>query len=71
MLLAAANVTAVVVPVEGVSALTFGTGWSIYDKIKLKRDPNKTEADAPFMTLGMQCFCFSMCIATACPALVL
>ncbi len=27
-------------------------GWSIYDKIKLKRDPNMTMKDAPFLTLG-------------------
>ena len=28
-------------------------GWSIYDVIKLKRDPNKRHEDAPYMSLGM------------------
>ncbi|KAL3162479.1 hypothetical protein ABBQ32_010140 [Trebouxia sp. C0010 RCD-2024] len=32
--------------------LCYVVGWSIYDKIKLKRDPNKTEAEAPYLTLG-------------------
>ena len=37
-------------------------GWSIYDKIKLKRDPNMTEQEAPFLTLGTSfSISFSVC----------
>lgn len=32
--------------------LCYVVGWSIYDKIKLKRDPNMTMEEAPFLTLG-------------------
>lgn len=37
---------------SSISPRVVTAGWSIYDKIKLKRDPNMTMQDAPFLTLG-------------------
>ncbi|KAL3153372.1 hypothetical protein ABBQ38_011712 [Trebouxia sp. C0009 RCD-2024] len=32
--------------------LCYVVGWSVYDLIKLKRDPTKSHEDAPFLSLG-------------------